>query len=178
MKYSARTSNHLPWTQYIILLLSSAPISPAILYGVLHSMPSHGLPQTPFLSHSPAPHAPKPYFMYQAVVFRQSRNLNGCMVMVSMSRKNPRGLDLHVRAYIPTTQETFRQESRAILNHKSPFGFYHFMFSSNGLLEPFNDKEEGVAVTSPIRGSFRASPPSKLPYMSTSDGRAFRQGEH
>ena len=44
----------------------------------------------------------------QAVVFRQSRNLNGCMVLVSMSRKNPRGLDMHVRAYVPATQETFR----------------------------------------------------------------------
>lgn len=98
--------------------------------------------------------------------------------MVSMSRKNPRGLDLHVRAYIPTTQETFRQESSPILNHKSPFGLFSFMFSSNGLLESFNDREGRVAMASPIRGPIRASPPSKVPYMSTSDRRAFRQGKH
>ncbi|CAM9142413.1 unnamed protein product, partial [Hapterophycus canaliculatus] len=44
----------------------------------------------------------------EAVVFRQSRDLNGCMVMVSMSKKGQRGLDMHVRAYVPRTQETFR----------------------------------------------------------------------
>lgn len=44
----------------------------------------------------------------QATVFRQSRDLNGCMVMVSMSKKGQRGLDMHVRAYVPATQETFR----------------------------------------------------------------------
>lgn len=30
------------------------------------------------------------------------------MVMVSMSKKGQRGLDMHVRAYVPVTQETFR----------------------------------------------------------------------
>ncbi|CAM9624757.1 unnamed protein product [Ectocarpus sp. 6 AP-2014] len=44
----------------------------------------------------------------EAVVFRQSRDLNGCMVLVSMSKKGQRGLDVHVRAYVPVTQETFR----------------------------------------------------------------------
>ncbi|CAM9838922.1 unnamed protein product [Pylaiella littoralis] len=44
----------------------------------------------------------------EATVFRQSRDLNGCMVMVSMSKKGQRGLDMHVRAYVPATQETFR----------------------------------------------------------------------
>ncbi|CAM9398531.1 unnamed protein product [Ectocarpus fasciculatus] len=44
----------------------------------------------------------------EAVVFRQSRDLNGCMVLVSMSKKGQRGLDVHVKAYVPATQETFR----------------------------------------------------------------------
>lgn len=30
------------------------------------------------------------------------------MVMVSMSRKDGRGLDMFVKAYVPRTQETFR----------------------------------------------------------------------
>ena len=44
----------------------------------------------------------------QATVFRQSRDLNGCMVLISMSKKGQRGLDMHVRSYVPATQETFR----------------------------------------------------------------------
>lgn len=90
----------------------------------------------------------KPYLMCQAVVFRQSRNLNGCMVMVSMSRKNARGLDLHVRAYIPRTQETFRLESSLIIIVASdpPSAFIYFVFRSNGLLDSLDDRKGGSST--------------------------------